>query len=203
MLEFFAEHFSQISFLAVLFVAMIPTFESKIAIPFALSTQIWQENVLSPMGALFVSYLGTLVPTFLIIVFSKFIKKKASGFVYDKLTVLIERRAKETSNKMNLKKSALKKCLMIIAFVAVPLPLTGVYTGGLIAGFSDLKVWQGFLSVAIGSFLTCLAVLMLCLFFENSSFYLLVVSLVLIVVLILLNFVMYLINKFKQKKEKR
>ena len=67
MLDFFAENFSGCVFLAVILMAMIPTIESKIAIPFGLSYDIWGEATLSPIASFACAYVGSMLPSVLII----------------------------------------------------------------------------------------------------------------------------------------
>ncbi len=58
MVEFFADNFSNCVFLAVILMALIPTVESKIAIPFGLSYAIWGEATLSPVVAFVCAYIA-------------------------------------------------------------------------------------------------------------------------------------------------
>ena len=104
--------------------------------------------------------------------------------------------------KFNTKTTVFKKCLYLCGFVAIPLPLTGVYTGSLIAGLSNLKLWQGFLSVTIGGLLTCIGMTIICSLFENSAFYIFVMSLIFVGAVLLVNLAIFLVNKIKNKNKK-
>lgn len=202
MLEFLAENLSEYVVLAIFLVALFPALESKVAIPFALAQPIWGPATLSPLIACGISFLGTMLPSFFIILISRKIKAKTSGFVHDKFLFRIQSRLKKHFNKFNQKTSILNKCMYLGCFVALPLPLTGVYTGSLIAGFSNLKIWQGFVSILIGELLTCIGLTIICTLFENSAFYLLIMSIILGFLLMLGNLVLQIVLRVRQKTNK-
>lgn len=202
MANFFADNFSNCVFLAVLLLAMFPMFESKVAIPLALSTAIWGEATMSPLGAFATAFVGSVIPVVFVLWFAKFIKNKTAGFVHEKFMTKFQDKHQKHLDSISLKASTFKKCLAIATFVAIPLPLTGVYTGSLIAGLVDLKFWQGFLSVIVGELLSCAVILVLCVLFENSAFYVLIASLVLVAVFLLVRFSMFLVEKIKARKSK-
>lgn len=202
MLDFLSDNFSNCVFIAVMLLAMIPTLESKVAIPFGMATQIWGEKTLTPILSTVSAFIGCMIPVLFVIAVSRFVKSKTSGFIHDKFVSKIQNRFRSKFEKLNKKDKTLKKCLLLATFVAIPLPLTGVYAGSLIAGFTDLKIWQAFLSVLVGEVFSCLAVLLLCLFFENSIFYVLIISLIFVGVYLLLNFILMLIRRFVIKSNK-
>ena len=96
--------------------------------------------------------------------------------------------------------TTLKKCVYLAGFVAIPLPLTGVYTGSLIAGLSNLKLWQGLISIVVGEFFACIGITILCALFENSAFYIFLMGLAIVNVICCVNFVIWLISKIKNRK---
>ncbi len=203
MLEFFANNFSGCVWVAVLLLALIPTLESKIAIPFGLSVQIFGNSALSPVLACLVAFFGSLVPALSVILATRKIKNKTTGFVSDKFLNLANMKVKKYFSKFNEKTTTFKKCVYLAGFVAIPLPLTGVYTGSLIAGLSNLKLWQGLLSVVVGEILTCIGMTVLCTLFENSAFYIFLMTLVFVVAVVLVNLSVYLIGKISSKKNKK
>ena len=205
MLEFLAEHFSDCVFVAVMIMAMIPTIESKVAIPFGMSSQIWGEATLSPVLSAVASCVGSMLPALLVICVARFVKNRTSGFVHDRFVSRVQTKFSDKLEKLKHKNSTFKKCLLLATFVAVPLPLTGVYTGSLIAGFTNLKVWQAFLAILIGEIFSCLAVLIICMFFENSAFYIFLFSLIFVGAYLLVSLCFWLVKKFffeRQKVEK-
>ncbi len=202
MVNFFVDNFGNSIVLAVLIMAMIPTLESKVAIPFALSVAIWGENVLSPVLAFFVALGGSLIPSLFVILVARFIKKKTSGFVHEKIWSRIETRYGKRLEKVNSKSSTFKKCAWVALFVSIPLPLTGTYSGSLIAGLLDLKIWQAFLSVAVGAAISCAIVLVLCLFFANSTYYIFLVALGMIALWLAASLVISLCKRIRAKGRK-
>ncbi len=70
-LNFFSENFSGLTWLAVLFVSMLPIAEAKVAIPFAMSAEVWGINALSPFMAGLLSFIGSMLPAIFIILFLK------------------------------------------------------------------------------------------------------------------------------------
>lgn len=199
MIDFFADTFSNCVVVAVLLMAMLPMVESKVAIPFALSASVLGDAVLSPTMAYFVAFLGCMMPCIFVILFARWLKSKTSGFVHEKvMTRYAARLAKLTS-----KESIFKKCITLATFVAVPLPLTGAWTGSLIAGLSSLKIWQSFLSVMVGELVSCAVVLLLCLVLENSAFYIFLLSLAIIALFVVVNLLLWLVEKIKNRRKNR
>ncbi len=199
MIDFLADNFSECVVLAVLILAMFPMIESRVAIPFALSAVIWGEGTLSPAVTFFVVLFGGMLPSIFVILFARWIKSRTSGFVHEKFM----KRYEKQIDIMKSKNTTLKKCLALVAFVAVPIPLTGVWTGSLIAGLTNLKIWQGFLSVFIGEIISCVIVLLLCLAFENSAFYIFIFSLVMIGAFVAINLLVWLFKKLKNRRKNR
>ena len=196
MLNFFYDNFSDCIVLAVFIVAFLPTIESRTSIPFAMSKQIWGNGVLSPISACLVSFAGSIIPAMLMILLARFLKKKMSGFVYEKSFAKIQRHIE----KFNSKSNDFRKCLFLAGFVALPLPLTGVYTGGLLAGFSNMSLFKCVLSVVIGEAISCVAMTILCALFDNSAFYILIFSFVIGITITGVNIISNLIAKKKKNR---
>ena len=198
MLELFSNVFFNNVYLAVFFVSMIPTVESKVAIPFAMARPIWGESALSAFMAGLIAFLGSLLPTVLMILFGKLLKKKVHIMVVEKWVEKFRAKNKNKLDKIKDKKSDFKKCFLLASFVAVPLPLTGVYTGGLIAGLCDLSFWKGFASVVIGEVFSCLIVCIFCALFENASLYIFLFALSMCFLYVAVALVVSLIKKKKE-----
>lgn len=200
MVEFFVDNFSSCVFLAVILMALIPTIESKIAIPFGLSYAIWGEATLSPIVAFICAYIGSMLPSIFIIIIVRKLKNRTSGFVCDKLINSAESKYHRKLELLSSKSRTFYKLSSLALFVAVPLPLTGVYSGSLIAGLSNLKIYQAFISIAIGEFISCLAITLLCVLFENSTLLILLASLIILVIFIVFDIVFMLIKRQKKLK---
>lgn len=200
MIDFFVDNFSSCVFLAVILMALIPTIESKIAIPFGLSYAIWGEATLSPVVAFLCAYVGSMIPCIFIIIIIRKLKNKTSGFVCDKFLSKAENRYSKRLEKLSSKSKTFYKLSTLALFVAVPLPLTGVYTGSLIAGLSNLKIYQAFIAIAVGEFISCLAITLLCVMFEDSTFLILIASLIILAVFLIFDLIFMLVkNKRKLK----
>ncbi len=194
-LDFFTENFYNCVWLLVVIVAICPTLESKIAIPLAMNTALWGTNALSPFFALILSFLGSLLPSYIIMFIVRKIKSRTSGFIINKY---LKKYISKSKNLENHKNNFLKY-FMLTAFISVPLPLTGVWTGSLIAGLSNLNINYCFISITIGSLISATAITILCTLYENSITYILMISLVII---ILFMFIDLFISLLKPKINK-
>ena len=142
--------------LATLIMSFVPLIELKGGIVFARGAGY------SFLEALGLSYLGStlvFVPIFFLLIpvlgllkKIKFIKKFA-----EKIENYFSAKAAETLEKQNDKKGKrplserAMKCLGVFVFVAIPLPMTGVWTGTAIAVFLGLKFKEAVLPVAAGN----------------------------------------------------
>ena len=191
-IEFLSENFQNCIWLAVVLVAMCPTLESKIAIPLAMNTSIWGINALNPVTSFLLASLGTLIPSYLIMFFARKLKHKTTGFVSSKFLQKYTIRGAGIENK----NSKLKQYLALAGFVAVPLPLTGVWTGSLIAGLTNLNLNYSFLAISVGSLISSGAVTILCTIFTNSISYIFMISLIIVIAFL---FIDLFISLFKRK----
>ena len=198
-LEFFTNNFSSCVWLAVILLAMIPTLESKIAIPFAMNPSLWGGAALPAWQAFLFAFIGSILPSVFIILLARKIKTHTTGFVssylsnrYSIKSALIE---KQTSN--------LKKYISLCGFVALPLPLTGVWAGSFVAGLTNLSLKKSFISILFGAAISCGIVTLLCAYLENSIGYILIISLSLVIIFIGTDFALSLFQKFRDKKNKK
>ena len=152
--------------LATIFISMIPIVELRGAIPFGSSKQIWGEQALTIFEASIYSVIGSIISAVIIIlllipIFNLLKKTKFFG----RLVVSFEEKFKKQSDKIvddaeKKKNKGLKKWLGIMTFVAVPLPLTGVWTGSAIAVFLQMGFLKSFSSVSVGVMIaTCIMML--------------------------------------------
>lgn len=188
-LNFFSESLGGLAWLAVLLVAMLPLAEAKVAIPFGMAVEVWGTNALSPFVAGAMGFIGSMIPCFFIILFLKPLMahlKKTK--LFGKIALLFEGiftkkahsntvRIEKIKAKHNLKNETLQQknkkprnrfleMITLLFFVALPLPLAGVWTSSAIAGFSDMKFWPSVLAIAIGNlfeviFITLIGVLLI------------------------------------------
>lgn len=225
-LNFFSINFSNLSWLAVLIIAMLPIAEAKVAIPFAMSTQIWGSAALSPFMAALVSFVGSMLPAFFIILFlrplfnwlkkSKYFKKFIlyfENFFKSKAEKKKENKKvhAQTTGDSNLnksnyvatlqqdkQKSKAAQILSLIFFVAIPLPLAGVWTSSAIAAFSDIKFWPSVAAIAFGNLLEVVFVTVLCVLLIDSITIVLSFTLILVAVYV---FLMVVLHSVKSKEQ--
>lgn len=154
MVDFLAGIFGNVFGTVVM--SLIPLIELKGGIVFA------RGAGLSFFEALGLSYLGStlvFIPIFFLFIpilnllkkikwFNKFALKIESYFK-DKADDTLEKNEGKKSGKKLSEKS--KKILSVFLFVAIPLPMTGVWTGTAIAVFLGLKMREAILPVALGN----------------------------------------------------
>ncbi|MBE6619188.1 MAG: small multi-drug export protein [Ruminococcaceae bacterium] len=128
--------------LCVMFCSMIPIIELRGAIPLgaALGLPWWQNYILAVVG--------NMIPVPFILLF---IKKIIAWMTvcrvkfFRKFALWLTKKADKNRDKIE-KYSFWGVCL----FVAVPLPVTGAWTGSLVAATIDMKFWKAMLSCLFG-----------------------------------------------------
>lgn len=143
--------------LATIFISMIPIVELRGAIPFGSSKEIWGDSALSVFEATVYSVIGSIISAVIIILLLipifNFLKKTK---VFKRLVESFEEKFKKQSDKIEneaeqKKNKNLKKWLGVMAFVAIPLPLTGVWTGSAVAVFLQMGFLKSFTSISVGA----------------------------------------------------
>ena len=191
MIDFFANNFSSCIWLAVILIALIPTLESKIAIPFAMNSALLGSHALSAFSAFALSLIGSILPCIFVIFLTRHLKSHTTGFVSGFLN-----RYTVKTNLIQQKHSNLQKYLALAGFVAIPLPLTGVWTGSIIAGLTNLNIFKSFIAIFVGAIVSSGITTLLCVCFENSIGYIFLVSLLLVIIFAVINIV---ISLFKSR----
>ena len=196
-IAFFRDNFQEVVWLVAIIVSVIPAIETKIAIPLVISKEIWGNNTLSPISACLICFVGSLIPIYFVIIFIRFLKEKTTGFIFDKLISKLSLKYDKEINKMSEKKSDFFKYVLLTSFVAIPLPLTGVWSGSIISGLTNLNIHKCFISISIGSLISCAIMTLLCTVFENSILYIIMATLIILIIVGIIN----LIFCIKKKKE--
>lgn len=158
--------------LAVILLSIIPIAEARFAIPFGMSAGMG----LSPLEAFGYAFLGSsLIAPILLIVFIPIINalsrtklfSKLGKFLYDKFekksrSLKDSPQAEQTSaevvgknKKFSVTKSDVKKMGGVALFVAVPLPLTGVWTGSAVASILKIGFVKSLIGVIAGNAVAC------------------------------------------------
>lgn len=126
----------------VFFCSMIPIIELRGAIPmaFAMDMPWWQAYILS--------VLGNMLPVpFILLFITKIIRWMSESKVrfFNKFAGWLLRKAEK--NRAKIEKYAFWG---VAFFVAIPLPVTGAWTGSLVAAVIDMKFWKAFFSALFG-----------------------------------------------------
>lgn len=152
--EFLLKLFGGNTYAATLFVSMFPLIELKGAIPIGtglFGMPLWQTSLVAYLGSTIVSVAEffLLIPVFNLLKKIGFIKKLVL-----KVEGIFARKAEEIAKKTegSAEKEAKKIMLWsLFVFVAVPFPVTGVWTGTAIAVFLGLKFHESVLPIAAGN----------------------------------------------------
>lgn len=208
--KFIADLFNENVVLATILVSMIPLFELKVGIPFGMNSDFWAVP-LSSWGALSSALAGGLIVTIILALAFKplYEKIKDKKFFVSfvnfftssamKKSDAVESKAKE-KNVSNKKKLWLK-LLAVFAFVAIPVPGTGVYTGTVLAIFLGLDFWKTIISVTLGNVVAGLIIMFICSIFPEITTILIYVFVILILVYLAYRLIVHFINKKRNKKE--
>jgi uncharacterized membrane protein len=142
-------------YLAVLFVAMVPLIELKGAIPVGM-TEAFGLNLIETA---LVAYLGSTLIVLLIFfllkpIFALLKKIRFFNLIVRKLEGLFIRKGKEIAEKTEGSAENVARRIMMLSlfiFVAVPFPVTGVWTGTAIAVFLNMRFRDAIPAIALGN----------------------------------------------------
>ena len=212
MTEFINKLFSTIFgdnvILATILIAIVPIIELRGAIPFGTNSGFWKEHTLTNWQAFGWSLLGSSLVVFVLaLIFKPVINMLKRIKVFNKIATALENRVKDKASNIegaNIKskrfsKSYWKKILAVFAFVAIPLPLTGVWTGTCMAVFIGLDYWSTCVSVISGNIIAGLLITLMLQFFPWLNNWLFYIFLIIIVAILLYELIKFLINKSKKK----
>lgn len=187
-------------YIIVLLVAMFPLIELKGAIPIGirLGLNLWESAGLSFIGSTLVT-----VPIFFLLLYVFTLLKKIpliNKLVY-KLEAIFERKAEKISQNKNdepetIKQRFFKKALFI--FVAVPLPLTGVWTGTAIAVFLNMKFRNAIVSLALGNLVAGTFITLITFLFKDYVDIIITGILIIAVIMLIVLIIKIAVSKPKQ-----
>lgn len=128
--------------LCVFLCSMLPVIELRGAIPMAAAFGLpwWQAYI--------IAVLGNLLPVpFILLLINVVIKWMSASKVkfFNKIANFLLERVEKKREKIE-KYSFWGLCL----FIAVPLPVTGAWTGSLVAAVIGMKPWKAFVSALLG-----------------------------------------------------
>ena len=208
--ELFVAIFGTNSSLATIIISMIPIVELRGAIPFGSATSFWGEHALELWESLLFSLLGStlvcVILTFLFWPIFKWLKqtkafKKLALWVENKLNNKAENINNKTENEKDAKKIKWLKIIGIFGFVAIPLPLTGVWTGTCLALFIGLNKKETMSTVILGNIVAGLLMTLISYFFADNTMIVFYAFFILVGVFILFALIKKLIKKIKIKNK--
>lgn len=202
----FASLFNDNVVLATILISMLPIIELRGAIPFATNPGFWAEHVLSNWKAFGWSLLGSsAVVPIIALVFLPMINWLKSTKTFKKMALWIEQKVKSKTSKIEnadekskkFSKAYWKKMLAVFIFVAIPLPLTGVWTGTCVAVFIGLDYLSTCSSVIAGNVVAGLIITLILEFFPWLNGWLFYIFLVLVAIILLFGLIKHLFEKKK------
>jgi uncharacterized membrane protein len=142
--------------LSTFLTAMIPIGEIRVALPLALIS--YKMNIWIAYG---ISVFGNLLPIFFLLFFWKylaeFLMKKSKFFnnFFNWLFARARRKFQGSYEKWGK--------IALIIFVGIPLPITGAWTGSIVAWLFGFKYWEGlflnFLGICLAGIIVALLTL--------------------------------------------
>ncbi|MBE5742315.1 MAG: small multi-drug export protein [Clostridiales bacterium] len=194
----------QNEYVATLFVSMFPLIELKGAIP--IGTGLFGLNLLETAG---IAYLGSTIVSiavfFLLIPIFNLLKK--IGFVkkiIEKIETIFDEKAQKIAQKTNGSAEEEARKIMMISlfvFVAVPFPVTGVWTGTAIAVFLGLKFRESVLPIAVGNLIAGSIITLLTFFFKDYVDIIIYVLFAIAIVMLIIFIAKIVLAKPKAEKE--
>jgi len=120
---------------------MVPLIEQRGAIPIGIIAYS-----INPFIVFITCLLGSLVPAPIIYLsFNKIFEWMKSVKKFNRITNIIDKKVQKGSTKLEKYKE-----IGLIAFVGIPLPTTGIWTGSAVAAFLGLNFKKSMLYVFIG-----------------------------------------------------
>lgn len=205
----FSSIFGDNAVLATIIISMVPIIELKGSIPFSMSKEIFGGNALSLWQAFGCGLLGSsLVVPLLALIYAPIIRWLKRTKLFRKLGEKIENRV--NSKKQNIEDDAQKersqkkkkwgKVIGVFLFVAIPLPLTGVWTGTCIAVALGLNFITTCVTVILGNVVAGLIITLVSMLFGDATLIFFYILLGVIAVLLIATLIKSLVKKAKSKK---
>ena len=158
--------------IVVVLIAVLPIVEARMAVPIAMGYGI------EPIFSWLLAFIGSslIAPLLLLILIpfikwlskTKFFRKVGSALMdkFEQKANTVKGANENADDDQKRKKLEWKKVLGVFIFVAIPLPLTGVWTGCAVASILKIKYPKALLAVILGNFVASGIIFLLCLFFS-------------------------------------
>lgn len=199
--------FGKNAWIGIIILSMIPITELRGTIPFALSGA-WGAYSLTWWQAYICAVIGATIPACIIIpllipVFNWMKKTKWFSKLANSLDAKFSKHSNSIEGKVEEEGTQAKKerikFLGVMSFVAVPLPLTGAWTGSAVAAYIKINPLKGILAVFLGNMISGAIMTTLCLLLPNYVDQILNVFLILALVVIVGSIVIHFVKKLKKK----
>ena len=203
--EFLANTFSGNAFFATFIISFIPLIELTGAIPFGMSGELWGAAALSAANAFWASVLGgAFITLALALVFDPIYNKLKDKRVFKSIINFFTQSASKKSQQIckTNNNSNWKKFFIVFAFVAIPVPGTGVYTGTILAVFMGLNFIQTILSVTLGNVVAGLIIMFVCSIFPQFTTIILFVFIGIVVAYLAYRIFVMVLSKKSNEKSK-
>lgn len=148
---------------ALLIVSFLPLAEARLALPLGISFGV------SPFLSLTLSFIGSSLPAFiflpalrLLFKSRKAVLKSKLSTAYDKKLTKLKRRAEKKTASYGVSEfdpNSRTTLMLLGSFVALPLPMTGVWSGCIIGALLGGKPIKAALSITIGNLIASCLVL--------------------------------------------
>lgn len=184
-------------------IAILPIVEARLAIPIGLGLGM------SYVKSWAFAFIGSsLIVPLLLLALIPFVKWLAKTKLFHRLGEVIYEKFESKSKSVDgggeeavspeaKRKSDLKKMLGVFVFVAIPLPLTGVWTGSAVASIVKLPYGKAVASVIGGNLVASLIILLLCRFFNAYINYIILALAIIAIVVVIALIVKVIIHKPK------
>lgn len=186
-------------YIAIFVISILPTIEVKGAIPIAISLG------LNPLIACFYAVFSSfLVCPLVLLTFRPILRLLKKNKHFEKFAVSVENvfidKAKKLENKKPENANFLKM-LLIFLFVAIPLPLAGVWTGSGVSAFLEQKYRYSIPPVLLGNLLEGLLITAVTVAFgvTSAAIILIVVGVFMVISLVCLSISIF--RKSRQKSD--
>ena len=203
MAEFLLEFLKNItndSKLLTLIISIFPLVELKGAIPIGLGLgeNLFTTAMLAYAGSslICIPIYFLLIPIFNLLKKIKFVKK-----IVEKIELVLKNKAVKVAKGTENAEEKKDKFLMIalFIFVAIPFPVTGIWTGTAIAVFLQMKFSKCFLPLVLGNLVAGIIITLLTLLF--SSYVNVIIDVLFIIAIIMLIIFIVKVVKSKPVKE--
>ncbi|MBE5744177.1 MAG: small multi-drug export protein [Clostridiales bacterium] len=196
----FLSNLTDNSNLITLIVSMFPLIELKGAIPIGtgLNVPLLQSAALAYCGSslIVIPIFFLLIPIFNLLKKINFVK-----YAVEKIEAVFENKAQDLAKKSDgAPKEKVRKILILalFIFVAVPFPVTGVWTGTAIAVFLNMKFRDSFLPIVLGNLVAGSIITLITFLFKDYVD--IIIGVLLIIAIIMLG--IFIIKVVKSKPQK-